>query len=192
MFPRLSNRIVDVLVENKTINSENRELYYYGFNQGLTAILNLFTVLLIGIIFGCTVQLAVFMVAYIPLRSYAGGFHASTHIRCYILSIIILCVIALILNIDIISMALFYCVGTLSVLAIILLCPVEDKNKPLDQLESKVYKKRTIIIMLIEILFGGLFLIIGLYKMHVCLCLCWITVGILLVGGMIKNAILNR
>ena len=27
-----------------------------------------------------------FILAYIPIRSYAGGYHASTQLRCYILS----------------------------------------------------------------------------------------------------------
>lgn len=87
MFSEISEMMTQSLIDNKKIQSDNRELYRYGIQQGLTMIMNLATTLLIGLLCGMLWQSIVFYMAYIPLRSYAGGYHAKTPIRCYLFSI---------------------------------------------------------------------------------------------------------
>jgi accessory gene regulator protein AgrB len=47
--------------------------------------------LIIGWIFGVVLEITVFMAAYIPLITFASGYHAKTPIRCYIFSVIWIC-----------------------------------------------------------------------------------------------------
>ena len=81
MFTRVSEYVTQQLEKENIITSENRELYRYGIQNGLVIALNSLTSLLIGIIFGELVYSILLLAVYIPLRTYAGGYHASTQIR---------------------------------------------------------------------------------------------------------------
>ena len=70
---KLSRRIGDDLVRSSVVKAEDAEIYIYGINQILVSILNISSALIIGMIFGVFLEVAVFMVAYIPLRTFAGG-----------------------------------------------------------------------------------------------------------------------
>jgi len=78
MQGRIIQRVTDELVSNKIINSEDSELYTYGLQQGALMFLNILTIVFVGRMLGMLWQSVVFMVTYIPLRTYAGGYHART------------------------------------------------------------------------------------------------------------------
>lgn len=145
MFARIAERITEELEDNQIIKSEDRELYAYGLNQGIIIILNMITTLCIGLLFGCIVELLVFMVAYIPLRSFAGGYHAKTPLRCYLSSIVMLIIVSVAIQYVTLKIWVYYIIVAVSVMIIAVLAPVEDRNKPLDDIEMKVYKRRTIV-----------------------------------------------
>ena len=86
----LSGKIAESLTNSGVITTEDRELYEYGLHHGLLMIINLLTTVVIGLLFKMVWQSFVFMIAYIPLRTYAGGYHAKTQFRCYLLSIVIM------------------------------------------------------------------------------------------------------
>ena len=81
MFYRLSERIADGFEKQRVITSEDKEIYRYGVQQGWNLLLNLLTTIVIGVVCGMFWESVLFIVAYMPLRSFAGGFHAKTHTR---------------------------------------------------------------------------------------------------------------
>ncbi len=72
------NRVVDYFIQNNIIKEKDKELYLYGLQQGAFILVNIVTTLLIGYAFDMIWQSVVFMVAYLPLRAFAGGYHART------------------------------------------------------------------------------------------------------------------
>lgn len=88
MFPKLSCKIADRLEYYGIVQKSNKALYEYGLRQMFATILNILTMLLIGFIMGLAVPAMVYTIAYIPLRVYAGGYHASTPQRCWAFSAI--------------------------------------------------------------------------------------------------------
>lgn len=66
-----------------TISEERFSICRYGIKQLFSVCLNLLTTLCIGMVFGLVWESVLFTAAYIPLRSFAGGFHAKTPVRCY-------------------------------------------------------------------------------------------------------------
>lgn len=81
---RLSRKIGNDLIKSDIVKAEDAKIYIYGINQILTYVINVFSALIIGAILGVFLEITVFMAAYIPLRSFAGGYHAKTPLRCYI------------------------------------------------------------------------------------------------------------
>lgn len=83
MFKKTACKITQRLCEKGIISESDFDLYEYGFNMRITVLLNLISTIVIGVIAGKVFESIAFLVFYIPLRSYAGGYHASTPRRCY-------------------------------------------------------------------------------------------------------------
>lgn len=185
MFNRFSKRIVEHCCKEK--NSNEIELYIFGINQGLNMLLNIITALFMGMLFGEVFRAFLFMFSYIPLRSYAGGYHAKAPLRCYLLSLIMLIIVLSGMKYLPVSDLVYYAVLAGAVLIVFLLSPVEDKNKPLDETEHKVYKKRAVLVAASEVVIGIVFKLIGLDNLFAAVVYSFAALSIMLVAGKIKN-----
>lgn len=183
----LAERITDSFTNSGIIDAQERELYEYGLHHGLLMVVNLITTIIIGIIFGMVWESIVFMLAYIPLRTYAGGYHAKTQFRCYLLSIVLIW--AALLGIKLIPWTGFICLMiTLCAAAIIFfLAPVEDSNKPLSQVEIKVYGKKARTLLLLEFAILLFMMLIGQLYIASWITMVFVILSIMLILGEIKN-----
>lgn len=187
MFYRLSERIADGFEKQRVITSEDKEIYRYGVQQGLNLLLNLLTTIVIGVVCGMFWESVLFIAAYMPLRSFAGGFHAKTHTRCYLYSILM--ITAVLLVIKFFPLESFICgfISLLSGLFIFLTAPIENKNKKLDDLEICVYRKRTRIILICELLIQ-LFVSFSLSDSYsMCISLALLALSGVMLAGIIIN-----
>lgn len=152
MFQTTAQKITDRLCSQDIIESADKELYEYGFNMLLTVSLNIISTIIIGLLFGMVFESIAFLVAYIPLRSYAGGYHARTPLRCYIISLLLIVLILLTLRLIRESVLALFVLSTIGTIICVTISPVEDVNKPLDEAEIKVYRKKAMIILAAEII----------------------------------------
>jgi len=181
---KIFNRITDRLIENGTINTEDKDIYECGLKHIAAMFLNVSTTFIIGFIFGMVWQSFLFMVSYIPLRSYAGGYHARTPLKCYIFSVILtVCVLLGIKYIPYNNILIMIIIIIASVI-IIIFAPFGDENKPLDEIEIKVFKKRTRIILLIEIILVCFFMILNITWFVMC-----VTISISIASFMVLLAV---
>ncbi len=182
-----TERVVTLLQGNGIIREEDRELYIYGLQQGFIIIWNILTTVTIGIILGQVWESILFMFAYFPLRSCAGGYHAKTPLRCYLLSIFMAIAALISMRLPIWNSV----IGLVSVIGssvvILLLAPVEDSNKPLDAAETVVFKKRTKAVLYVLVGMVVISQIVRLPDVSHCIMLALITLSIMLVLGKLKN-----
>ena len=169
------------------IKEEDAEIYIYGINQILVSIINVSSALIIGLILGVFFEIAVFMAAYIPLRSFAGGYHAKTPLRCYIFSVIMLIAVSICMKYLFMADWVYY--GALAVAAttILILSPVEDKNKPLEETEHKVYKWRTLFIATAELTIAMLLKLVILDDLFIAITYSFVVLSFMLIAGKVKN-----
>jgi accessory gene regulator B len=180
MKSSVTERLGELLVQNKVISLEEKELVIFGLQQGLIMILNVISSIIVGYIFGMVWQSIVFMVMYIPLRSYVGGYHARTQLRCYLFSIVL---ISLVLwGIKLIPWTSFICVVVSVVIGIIIFvfAPRADENKPLDEIEIVVFGKRARGIYLVQELILLIFLIIGWNDIAACIVMTFVAMGFMI------------
>lgn len=88
-------KITNYFVVNELIKDEDKEIYAYGLHQGLLILLNIATTILIGFMFRAVWESILFMIVYTPLRTYGGGYHAKSEVRCYLFSIVLILVVLL-------------------------------------------------------------------------------------------------
>lgn len=187
LLARLAGKIGNNLVHSGVIKEEDAEIYIYGINQILTYVLNVSSALIIGLIFDVFTEVAVFMAAYIPLRSFAGGYHAKTPLRCYVFSVIMLIVVSIGLKYLHIADWVYYAVLAAATLVVLVLSPVEDRNKPLAEIEQKVYKKRTMNIAAAEVMVCLALKFVGYDNLFVAVVYSFVVLSFMLVAGKVKN-----
>lgn len=191
-YMKAVDRLVVKLIADGAIEEEDREIYEYGFNQGIIMLVNMICTLLIGVVMGMFLEVLVFIVAYIPLRTFAGGFHAKTQVRCFVYSNLFVA-----LNLYLVRVLQSYnyfllVVLVLSIVCICLLAPVEDQNKPLDEQEVKLYGKKAKIILSGIILLIVFFHFIHFDRGSVTAIISIGSLSVILVMGYIKNLLLKK
>ena len=192
MFSSIAEKITMHLEANNAFKSEDRAIYQYGIQQGLSIMLNLSTALLLGIVTGMTWESIIFSAAYMLLRRYAGGFHAKTPARCYIYSsaMVLLALLGIKYVFD--SILISICMFIVGSLIIFLFSPVEDKNKPLDAAEQLVYQKRTRFYLIVEIVLDIAMMSLGFKGLYEPISISLFCLGILVALGKVKNVIRNK
>ena len=192
MFYKTSVYIADILEQQNKFAPEDKEAYRYGLQQGLNLALNILTTIVIGALCGMVYPSILFLVCYMPLRSFCGGYHAKTHLRCYIYSVIMITSILLVAKYTAFNIVLYEVLVLISLIIILLLAPVEDENKKLDSVEKRVFRKRAYIIAFLEVLLYHIFLLTHLTYCYIILCIALFSLSILMVIGFIKNYIQRK
>ena len=90
VFEKSSLSIAKWLEKNRIIEQDKLVVVKWGIRNILDTAFNIFIFLIIGVTMRMTLETIVFTLGYIPLRSFVGGYHAKTPVRCCVLSNIIL------------------------------------------------------------------------------------------------------
>lgn len=179
-------KFIDICIQKNLIELENKELYEYGLKQGLFSILNIFTAFFISVLLGMVWQNLVFIACYMPLRMNVGGYHTRTQWSCYVLSTIIIFISLILIKWDAWMNVNFFAILIISSMLLILISPIEDENKPISELEKKVYKKRVYIILSVYVMFSSTFWIIGYIQISISILISIFLSSFLLMIGYIK------
>lgn len=173
---------------SKGLQEDDKDIYVFGVYQGAILLLNICTALLIGVALNMLLEIVIYLICFLPLRIFAGGYHAKTQLRCYIMSsfttVIILLGIQFLQQQESIWEFLSYFV---SFGIIWRFAPVADANKPLLEKEQVNYQKkvRKVLLLLTGIAaltyFLGFNIITTVIEVSVCF------LSLILLMGIYKN-----
>lgn len=153
MKRKITEYLVEKLIERETIPQNEKALYQYGMSEGITIIQNILYTLLIGMIFGNIIETITFLCFYILLRSFAGGYHAETEKSCFWYSILLVIVVEIIFTAMHYGQWKIFKLIVLAIASAIILCfsPLESINKPISESEKRNFKKIIFKVLLIGI-----------------------------------------
>ena len=137
---RVVKRISDWLVENNSIQEEDRELYEYAIVSTCFNIAPLILAVTIGLIMHMCVEAVAMILPFMLLRKYAGGYHAKSPyvcLGCSIAVIIAICCYIRFFDGMFINAVIFIAAE----LFLLFTDPIESANKKLDEKEVEVYKQ---------------------------------------------------
>lgn len=190
MLHTSSKQIASFFCANNIIGKEDAPIYAYGIELILATIVNTLVVFLIGILIGRFAETAIFLVTFAILRSFTGGYHASTHFKCLLVFIA-----SFLFNMSILwilpsnGILLFSILASfMGLLFIFLFAPVEHANKPFADKEKQKYKSKSrfIAIALTAITITGQLLCSWTSPLLLC-----ITLGFLTAASSIATAALK-
>lgn len=84
MIRRISERIVAFLDQRGTLKHSSKEVYIYGFDIAIYTYLSTIGLFLIGWAGGYPLESILLIALYYTNQSLGGGYHASTHMRCFL------------------------------------------------------------------------------------------------------------
>ena len=189
MIGKLSSKISDLLIRKSVIDSEDQELYVYGFFMLLSQLLYLIIACIFGLLFQCFLESAIFYFAFQLIRKYAGGYHASTEGRCEIMSTlsILACIVMIWLSRSYDFSLLLFCISLVAVLVIAVFCPLDTPEKPLSNKELKYFRKISwLILFIIAALIVVSYIFEWSYIFSPC-CMSLILESFLIIAGKIKQ-----
>lgn len=157
---KLFEKITGSLVQNGNIQKEDETVYQYALKSVLILGGNVLLSLLIGVYMGVPGYCILFLAALIPLRSDAGGYHASNLIICYLLSFVSLALSMFIVRAGIAWHSfVIAAISFGSALCIFRFAPLESKGKPIENDERIYIRKRARKIVCLEWGVGALLLL---------------------------------
>ena len=138
---RFVSIILNFMIKNNVISKDTEEIefYRYGIEITLSSLINIALISIIGIVTDYTFESMMFLVVFIIMRSFTGGYHANTYIKCNLVTSISFVILLLIFKIiRHISLKSIILIAIFQVVTIVLLAPIENKNKPIEN--RTVYK----------------------------------------------------
>jgi accessory gene regulator B len=164
---KASKYISEKISVELNLNSDEREILYYGAFSLIQTIISIVLVSVVSILFGVLVEALIVTFVVALLRKYSGGVHASTPIGCNIIGIFVCIVQAVVFShiyllfnvpwIIAIGMVIFIW----SYIIIYKLAPVGSPAKPVKK-ETKIRRLKKASILIVSI-----YLVICMLNMYI-------------------------
>ncbi|MDE5936003.1 MAG: accessory gene regulator B family protein [Ruminococcus sp.] len=174
--------------KNRIIEQDKLVVVMWGIRNILDTAFNISIFLIIGITMRMTLETIVFTLGYIPLRSFIGGYHAKTPVRCCILSNIILFTALILVRCVGKHPLLLLALAIVGIIILVVLAPVSDIHKPLDENDRNKYRIKGFVILLCEIIISIVFLILDKHNLTLSVFSTWILLSLMLILGKIKDS----
>lgn len=144
MIRTVSEKIVNILMIEAGKKS-NKEIYVYGLECFISELIGNLLLFVVALCSGKIIEIAVFTITFLAIRTQLGGYHCTSHFRCLIFSTI-LGIISLVLN--------YYWINSPNIALILTgICfpfiakyaPITHKNHPLSAQQKRNSKKWVLI-----------------------------------------------
>jgi len=151
MIHSLASNIALFFATNHQIKLEEKEVYVYGMEFVISTVVNFFIILLISVCIGRLWESIAYVSGFILLRRYIGGYHATTHMNCFLTFLFVysanMLVVLFLKNSDnrIISILLV----SIVLILVFLQKPVTNRNKHITSVDYCDYILKSRILMLL-------------------------------------------
>ena len=153
-------------------------------------LVNTIVLMIMGIYMQMLFETVIFVISFKAFRKYAGGYHSKTRLGCFALTNAVVLVVLSVMKYLRVNISIYLGLYLMSVLIIFMFAPVETENKKLDSIERVIYRKRAIIVLIVQSIIVGVLLIFKWYVISKCIILGGIALCCSMILGML-NTYLN-
>lgn len=141
MINELSNTIT-LRLQKVGVIQDKFEIYKYGFELLISSLIGISLILIIGYLSNTFFDSLVFLICFILLRQCTGGYHSKTYLSCNLSFITVYLIFIYYRNYIMFSHKELIISVIISLVIILLLAPMEHKNKKMSK-EKKSFHKIT-------------------------------------------------
>lgn len=189
MFKRHKKTIITEMIRNGTCSIEDEDVLTHGLSTAFTLVVSVITMLIISFFFEMMIEGIVFFMTFLAIRTFAGGYHCQNKFQCYVLSTILF-VFALFTMKRIpvfLIVQLNLCLLTIALPLILRFSPLETPNRPLDEVERKYFRKKSLLHLLVESVIIILLMITGQKVLALTMCLAAFLCSMVLVAELVRR-----
>ncbi len=195
MISKCANVVTDLCVRKMIIQGTEKEVYQYGFELIISTIVNIFWILLIGIIFNRLFLALIGFSIFAWIRTQSGGYHASSYLKCNLSLIIVFGFIMAsvrFFKITDVYFAFFVLAYIYVPLFMWQFSPVENLESPLDSAERSLVKRKVLMRVIICEVVGICGWLFGYNELTVLVLFVHVAVIILIIIEILKRRRLNE
>jgi accessory gene regulator B len=151
MFHNLAVDIAFLLIKNKIVDIKQRDVYVYGLEVILLNGSLLIVFLITSLLCREMINFWAYLIFFLPLRIFSGGYHAKSSESCFVLSTIMYGLsIAITFFFPLLYQNWKWIIaGIISIIVILALSPMVNENNPLTQSQRK--RNRIIVCILLAV-----------------------------------------
>ena len=133
------NSVGAYLQDKKALQEDDIDVFTYGLDLVIFSIVSILGLLVLGFVVGHFLETVFYLLAFTPLQTTGGGYHAKTHLRCFLITLagwlaaMILCHI-----LPLWIIALFMLQGILTVFKY---APIEHVNAPMSPRQRRKMRR---------------------------------------------------
>lgn len=146
------------LIDSDEVSSDLTDVYVYGLEVLISSLLSTMFILIAGAIWGRFIETICFLIVFIGLRSFTGGFHANTYWLCTALTLSIYGIVMLLSINVMIPGIVYWSLLPIGIIVLLVKSPVRNPNKHLTDKESSRHKLVSIVLF-IAMMFVGLLML---------------------------------
>ena len=147
MLEKVSDRIAALLVSQGIILEEDSDIYSYGLALIISFLFNTVVMLIVGALVHRFIETLLFLAVFVLLRSFTGGYHADTFLKCMLITFSTYSLVIILSSIEVITPIYLSCLA-IGFVIVLFTAPVEHPNKEISE-RKKVHHKITSSVMYI-------------------------------------------
>ena len=155
MYKKLSCKLTDTFTKWGIINSDQADIYRYGFELLISSLAYGLIFILISLLCRCLIASLFFFSGFYIIRKFCGGFHANSYFKCHLLFAINHLLVILALKLIPQNVYYFVTIGIFLFASFVILffAPVDHKNKRFVKNEYLHFRKCSVIYAIILLVF---------------------------------------
>ena len=150
MIRKMSGACAKSIISLGRLQEINEPILRYGCELILTSFFGLLILIALSILIGHPFAWLFFVIGFAPHRTSAGGYHADTHMRCYIVTSSTFLISAMTAYGFVWTRYAYIAVSLFSALMVAFLAPLEAINKPLSQKRFRANRIRSLVIICVN------------------------------------------
>lgn len=162
MIDKISQDVADYFFEKNLIRESEKDIYEYGVKLIASSVIGIFIVIFIGIVLGKVLDSIVFLLCFMILRKYSGGYHANSYLTCNLFFITVFLSTVVTVEFTPVKYRVISCVvmHVMSFAVLLKFSPIENYNKRLEEIQKLKNKKVSLTIYSIFATMTGLLILI--------------------------------
>ena len=162
MIQKMSSACAKNIISIGRLQNINESILRYGCELIITSIIGLLIMIGLSLLIGQPFAWVFFVIGFAPHRTTAGGYHADTHMRCYIVTSAMFLAGALATYGIVWNRFTYLTISLFSVFMVALMSPLEAGNKPLTAKRHCLNRNRSLFIACINCVIAVVFALMNL------------------------------
>lgn len=146
MIKLLSFKLAKAIGKMETHKNASTAVLAYGLELIITSVIGFLLLVLSSLILGRPLSWLYFSIGFAPLRTTGGGFHAKTHLSCFVITVFLFITSVWVSYRFSWNPSIYFVISLISLTLIVLFSPVEASNKPLTAVRKLANRRRSIVI----------------------------------------------